>query len=759
MKKLFVFIMAILPVSLSAQYLVQGTVSDAENEEPLVGANVTLLNEAKGTLTDEQGKFSLELTQLQPLKISFVGYKTKTVNPQADEWMNIELKPQVELEEVVIKAVRAEKTTPVTQSTIEKKELERQYLGQDALFALEDLTPSLIAYSESGTNFSNYGQMRLRGIDQTRINITLNGVPLNDMIDQGVFFSNFIDFGNSVESVQVQRGVGTSTNGTSSYAGSINFESINLANAEPSAEAQLMAGAFNTYRASGEINSGLIDDKFAFYSRFTRMTSDGYRYNTSTDAWSFFFSGAYLGKKDMFKITGFTGTSRNGLAYSPVAISDIRIDPRTNYLNENDIDEFGQDMLQLQHTHWFSNNLSLVSTAYYGAAGGDFPFTYADTDSTLAQINYPLYNDHYGLMSYLNFESPAANLNISGGMHTYRFERINQEILMPDEANPYYDERSHKDEISAFIKTNYQLGNLNIYGDLQFRRLQLEIDPDERYLPGTDNVTKDWSFVNPKVGFNYQINNQQSIYTFFGRSGREPTKVDILGGFTLGTYNIASVRADDVKPEFVNDFEAGYRIGNDRIQIQANYFYMDFENEIAPIGEYVPEGFIQLRKNIPQSYRTGVELDWQLNVLPDLIFSGNGTYMKSQIEVYAPEGDNQTYENVSQPLSPEWMGMADLRYKIGLFAEVSLSAQSMGDSYLEPTNREEFVMPGFTVFNASATVFFGRHELGLFFNNILDEQYFTYGAPVDVDFDGSFDQPGYFIQPPRHFYGILKLRF
>lgn len=758
MKKLIIILMALMPVALKAQYLIQGTVLDAEDEKPLIGANVAV-SEDKGTLTDENGQFSLELNQLKPLKISYVGYESKTVTPKSDERMQIMLYPDVELEEIVIKAVRARENTPVTQSTIEKEELEKIFIGQDALFALEDMTPSLITYSESGTNFSNYGQMRLRGIDQTRINITLNGVPLNDMIDQGVFFSNFIDFGNSVESIQVQRGVGTSTNGTSSYAGSINFESINLANAKPSAEAQLMAGSFNTRRVSGEVNSGRINDKFAFYTRFTRMTSDGYRYNTSTDAWSFFFSGAYFGKKDMLKITGFTGTSRNGLAYLPVAISDIEDDPRTNYLNENDIDAFGQDMVQLQHTHWFNKGLSLVSTAYYGGAGGDFPFTFPGEDGTLRQINYPLFNDHYGVMSYLNYESSDDNFNLSGGFHTYRFERVNQEMLMPDKANPYYNERSHKEELSAFAKANYQIGNLNIYGDVQFRTLQLDINPDDNYLPGDANVVKNWTFFNPKLGINYKLNEYQSLYAFYGRSGREPTKVDIFGGITLGTYNIASVRSDDVKPEYVNDLEIGYKIKTPSASIQTNFFYMDFENEIAPIGETIPESFIQLRKNIPNSIRAGIEIDWQVKVLEGLTFSGNGTYMNSKIDAYSPEGDPRKYENVSQALSPEFMGGASLSYLFKDVVDIGFSAQGMGESYLEPTNQELFTMPGFLVFNAHARIMIGKHELSLFANNIFDQEYFTFGTPLDTDENEGFDQPGYFVQPPRNFYGILKLRF
>jgi iron complex outermembrane recepter protein len=758
MKRFIIILLVLMPIALKAQYLVQGTVLDAEDEKPLIGANI-VVRENKGTLTDENGQFSLELDQLKPIKISFVGYQTKKVAPDANGWMKIALDPKIELEEVVIKTVRAEQNIPVTQSTIEKQELEKIFIGQDALFALEDITPSLITYSESGTNFSNYGQMRLRGINQTRINITLNGVPLNDMIDQGVFFSNFIDFGNSVESVQVQRGVGTSTNGTSSYAGSINFESINLSNAEPSAEAQLMAGSFNTLRASGEVNSGKINDKFAFYTRFTRMTSDGYRYNTSTDAWSFFFSGAYFGKKDMLKITGFTGTSRNGLAYLPVTISDIEDDPRTNYLNENDIDEFGQDMVQLQHTHWFNKGFSLVSTAYYGGAGGDFPSTFPGEDGSLKQKNFPLINDHYGVMSYFNYDSPDNDFNLSGGFHTYRFERVNQEILMPNLLNPYYKERSHKEELSAFAKANYQIGQLNIYGDVQFRTLQLDINPDDNYLPEEENVVKNWSFINPKLGLNFQINNNQSLYAFFGRSGREPTKVDILGGFTLGSYNIASVRSDEVKPEYVNNLEIGYKLSAPFVTMQTNLFYMDFENEIAPIGEYVPEGFIQLSKNIPRSYRAGIEVDWQMKLLTNLSFSGNGTYMKSQIDVYAPEGDAQEYENVTQPLSPEWMSGATLSYLFKDIIEIGLSAQGMSQSYLEPTNQKLFTMPGFLVFNAQARVMIGKHELSLFANNIFDQQYFTYGAPVDTNEDQVFDQPGFFVQPPRHFYGILKLRF
>jgi iron complex outermembrane receptor protein len=241
------------------------------------------------------------------LVFAVLGWSTQVALAQnAEDSLRVE-----QLEEVTISAVRAAEDAPVAQVTVNRKTIERQFFGQDGAFLLENLSPSLVSYSESGTGLSNYGQMRLRGIDQTRINITLNGVPLNDMIDQGVFFSNFVDFGNSVESVQIQRGVGTSSNGVSSYAGSINFESISLANAKPSAELQFTGGSFNTLRASAEVSTGLQENRTAFYARVSRIQSDGYRYNTSTAANSLFFSGAYFGKKHAFKFTGFAGQSQN----------------------------------------------------------------------------------------------------------------------------------------------------------------------------------------------------------------------------------------------------------------------------------------------------------------------------------------------------------------------------------------------------------------------------------------------------------------
>jgi len=758
----------------TAQYQVSGRIIDEETGNPLPGASIQIEETGKGTIADADGFYNLSIPEGgYTLFVSFVGFEPKVITVSESMRLTIGLVSNYKLEEVVINAIRGEKNLPLTKYTLEKKAIEDRFLGQDPIFLLNQLTPSLVSYSESGTNLTNYGQMRLRGIDQTRINITFDGAPLNDMIDQGVFFSNFTDFTNSIETIQVQRGVGTSTNGTSSYAGSINFQSIDLRNSSPGAELQLMAGSFNTYRAAAELFSGLQKGKFAFYSRFTKTNSRGYRHHTGTDSYSFFFSGAYFDKNNMVKITGFTGQSKNGLAYSPVAISDIRVEPRTNYINENDIDDFGQDFIQMQYTRSVSESSSWVSSFYYGAAGGDFPAGFYVSDSIFdsgnpenyrieqrfTQINYPLFNDHLGFTSYYQLLTLNRKLNVNGGLHIYTFNRQNLESILPDNGNPYYDERSRKNELSLFAKADYRFNNWSVMVDIQFRTLQLKINPDDHLLPGEPDVFKNWTFINPKIGFMYELDNHKDLYAYYGFSGREPTKIDILGGFQLNEANLPSVNSNNVKPEYVHDMEGGFRLNNEKAQFKINGFFMKFKNEIAPIGAYVPEGFIQLRKNIPSSYRTGIEVDWEWDFLSSLRFSGNATFMKSLIREYDPVEDPGIYRNVSQPLSPSLMGNASLLYHFRDLFEIEFSGNFLGESYLEPTNRKDLVMPGFFITNARCKVnFLQKHSLQFHLNNIFNQQYFTYGAPVDPDFNGIVE-PGYFVQPPRNIYLMLILKF
>jgi iron complex outermembrane recepter protein len=767
-----VFAMAAIH-GLMAQNLLQGKVIDKTNGEALQGVNVRVDGNSQGTISDQAGNFTLSLDKEYPIVLlfSFAGYVQERFEVKNSRFIEVSLDTDYRLEEVIIRATRADETAPYTHSTVQKKALREIYRGQDANFFLEKLTPSIIAYTESGTAFSNYSQMRLRGIDQSRINITLNGVPLNDMIDQGVFFSNFTDFGNSIETIQVQRGVGTSSHGTSSFAGSINFESIHLQQSEPGSELQLTAGSFGSYRASVEANTGIQKNKTAFYTRLSRIYSDGFRDNTSTDSWSMMFSGAYFGDKDIIKFTAFTGKSSNGLAYLPVAESDILANPKTNYLNENDRDAFGQHMAQLQYTRLLNSRLTFHNTAYYGGAGGDFLFTYpaiyniVAEDGSIAeqerleQINYPLTNHHFGYFSTIHYNE-GSTFQMDAGLHLYTFRRNNQEQFMPDKANPYYNERSNKDEISLFAKGEYQLGKVKLYGDVSYRNVVLQIMPDENFLGfNADNIRNNWSFFNPKAGLTWQLQPGNELYASIGRSGREPTKIDLLGGFQVNPVNYALIAQGDViLPEFVNNVEAGYRYRSDKLRFEGNLFYMQFENEIAPIGRFVEEGFIQLRKNMPSSYRTGIELDGHYQILPGLYFNGNLTYMTSRIDEYAPDDEAVVYNNVRPALTPDWLANIAFSLEPIKALKITMSARYMGESFLDPTNRADLMLPSFVVFDSQVEYSYKNARLNVQVLNLANRMYYTYGAPVFSEERNDL-VAGYFIQPPRNAFINLVLNF
>ena len=448
----------------------------------------------------------------------------------------------------------------------------------------------------------------------------------------------------------------------------------------------------------------------------------------------------------------------------PVWIDDIRIEPRTNYLDPGDEDDFAQSVIQLQHTHWFDAQLSLSSSLYYGSAGGDFPFGFDDGTGTIIQQNFPLENDHYGFMTSVSAESNSG-WKIDAGFHTYLFKRINEEGFLPDKDNPYYSDRTNKDEVSVFGKVARNFGNWNVYGDLQLRLVNLEFEPDLAYLEGQGvNPTeatipnRDWTFFNPKIGVRYQVSPETSLFLSLGRSGREPTRADILGSTVISIFNLDQVQdTESVKEEYVTDVEIGADLTIGKFQALANLFYMDFKDEIAPTGEFITEGFVQLRQNIPDSYRAGLEIDWNWQPIEELKFGGQTTYMTSKVKSFTPGGTNETFTDVEHILTPDWLINARAEYQIGKYVTLGLSGRYVGESFLELTNQADLTMPDFFVANAHLTLNWKSHQLDLRLNNLFDELYFTNGAPVDVDFDGLIDGPGYMVQAPRNFFATLRL--
>ncbi|HHP7242490.1 MAG TPA: TonB-dependent receptor [Cyclobacteriaceae bacterium] len=664
--------------------------------------------------------------------------------------------PTKELEEVVIQAVRSEAFYPVTSKIVSQTEIEKVYFGQDAATVIEQTTPSLVLYSDAGTRFGNYNLFRLRGIDQTRINMTLNGVPLNDMIDQGVFFSNFSDFANSIRSFEVQRGVGTSTNGTASYGGSVNFQSVKLTDPEPSYELNLVGGSFDTYRAAAEIKTGLMKNNTAFYGRYSRTLSGGFKNHSSSDAQSFFFSGGYFGNNDVLKITAFAGKTENDQSYLPVPISVINEDEKTNLNNDNDTDDFEQEMIQIQYSRAFNNKTSINTTLYYGGSRGFFPFSLNDT----SQLVFGLRNNHFGLIGDIAYN--MGDLSFTGGMHAYTFLRKNEEWVAPNSSNPYYDDNSTKNELSLFAKANYKLGKLNIFSDLQLRLVSLEFDARAlEDLTGNQTKTRDFAFFNPKIGFGYQLTNNSSIYASYGRASREPARTDFLGqdASSISAANVNQVVNESlVREERVNDYEAGYKYTSDKLHIKGNFFHMDFKDEIAPVGEFIADAFIQLKKNIPESFRQGVELEIEYKPINKLSVNNNITYLNTNVSSFFDERTDQTFDDVRHIFAPTWNTYHSITYNLNKQLTINFSGRYNSESFLELSNRNDLVLPSYFIMDSRINYQLSeKYQISLMLNNIFDERYFTNGAPVDLDFDGVNDEPAYNIQSPRSFFLQFKM--
>ena len=407
---------------------------------------------------------------------------------------------------------------------------------------------------------------------------------------------------------------------------------------------------------------------------------------------------------------------------------------------------------------WSQSSLSLKG--YYGSAGGDFYSGFRDSAGTLTQINYPLRNEHAGAMAQYDVEVNDA-FSLTGGLHLYRFWRRNWETVMPEDESPYYDDRTVKDEISAFVKGRYDLDRLRLFADVQVRGVRMTFTPDSRtILPSVDIPNHDWLFVNPRVGATFFLNQQSNVYASIGRTGREPTRFDLLGSTQISGANIdVLLNPGTVKPEYATDIELGYRVTTSAVDLNVNAFHMMFDNEIAPIGQYIEQQFVQLRKNVPNSTRTGLEVDGAVRFLGHFTARLNATYMMANIDRYEPEniGVDTVYTDVTPVLTPDLMAQIGLTYTPITGLDFTVNGRYVSEQFLELTNDPSLVLDPFFVMDASASWLTPiGHRVVLNVYNITDQFYATNGAT------GSFDGqtvPTIFVQAPLSFALMVELNF
>jgi iron complex outermembrane receptor protein len=645
------------------------------------------------------------------------------------------------LEGVMISAVR-ESSAPISQKTVSRAQIQQHYFGQDVPLVLQGTTPSLTSYAETG-NYWGYSYIRLRGLDQSRINITLDGIPLNDPEDQVLYFADFPDLANSLQSIQVQRGVGTSTNGTASYAGSINLETMSLSGAQRSGTLQLEGGSFGSRRISADYNTGVLPGRLAFYGRLSALQTDGYRYHSGVEGRSGFVSGGYFGDRDILKFTAIAGLMRDTMAYLAVPEADLAVDRRINPLSPRERDGFGEQLAALSYTRLLNANSSLSTTLYRLSAAGDYDVL-LDSLETL-HLDFV----SYGAMSAWSYARNGVKLDLGVNADTYA--RDHYAFMHPDLSNALYFNTGRKRDQAGFVKVAYTAGRATLFGDLQARRAEFIYDPDAN--SGITGRSISWSFLNPKAGVTYQLTTPLSVYASYGKTTREPARSDMFAGFdNLDTSNVAFVGAlDRVRPETVHDVEIGTNYRSQSLDVQANLYSMDFRNEIAPIGALSYIGS-PLRKNVAASYRRGIEADVTYRGIPRWLLTANATESINRIREYTDStGDVAvTYHNVEPLLTPRFQSFGRAQFAATSSIDLALQGRYQSVSFLQNTSDRNFILPAAFDVDASIGLHIGRNELLLRANNLTNSKKYGSGYASDgVSY--------YYVLPPRNVFVTLKV--
>ncbi|HEY5490856.1 MAG TPA: TonB-dependent receptor [Gemmatimonadaceae bacterium] len=626
------------------------------------------------------------------------------------------------LERVTVRAVRAgDAAAPVSERTLSREELQRGYSGQEAPLLLTRV-PGITAYSESGS-FTGYSYLRMRGMDQNRVNLSFDGIPLNDPEDQAFYFSNVPDFANSVESVQVQRGTGTSTFGTASYAGSVNFQSLDLAAARRGGELQLSGGSFDTRRAALQWRSGLVGGRWAMAARATSHQTDGFRSHSGNNASSGFLSAAWYGTRDVVKFTSFAGLSKLHSSYNAADEATVQADPRANPMGLNERDRFSQVFWNLQHVRAIGEHAVLTTTIYRQGAGGWFDVK-VDPDLWRFNLSY----SWYGALSTYSYR--RGMVAFDAGAHVMRYHRDHYLEIWPALANRVYDNTGFKNEQTAFAKLQLTQGRATWFGDLQLRRAAFRYQPDQN--AGVEGPSIAWDMLNPRVGVTWRQTGELSLFASVGSVRREPTRDDMfVGADNLDATNAASILPlDHVRPEHVVDYEAGVHWTRGAVRASANLFAMEFSEEIAPVGALSLTGS-PLRVNVGASHRRGIEGELKWQAAGRLSIDATLAVTDARINRYTDGSSGVVYRNVRSRLTPAVVATQAATWRVGRGFTLLAESRAVSASPLTNTGDRQAQLPGYLLADAAVSWGHGATQLTVRMNNVMDQ--LAYGSGYASD--------------------------
>ena len=814
MKRIYLTLLLQCAVFLAiAQFTLKGTVKN-ETGERLIGANLAISNSFSGTTTDLNGNFqfrNLKNGNFQ-LVISYIGYEKQTqeVRLTGNQTFDVVLKQDhILAEEVLVSATRVKEKTPVAFATVEKSEINDKNMGQDIPYLL-GLTPSFVATSDAGTGVG-YTNFRIRGTDLNRINVTINGIPMNDAESHGTWWVDIPDLASSTDNIQVQRGVGTSANGAAAFGASINLQTTTI-NKDAFAEYSTSAGSFGTMKHSVGVGSGLIREKFTFDARLSKVSSDGFIDRAYADLKSFFLSGGYFTENTIVKLNVFSGLEdtyqawngvpsvrlNNDLSgmqryadhwlYSQKQVDEmVASDSRTYnlYTYENEIDYYQQDHYQFLFSHRLNEALHVNASLFYTAGNGYYeqfkegetledyvisPIVIGDEtieDSDLIRRKW-LDNDFYGTTFSVNHKQETRDFTFGGGYNVYDGDHFGKVIWMRNAGNSqmnheWYRGTGLKKDFNVYAKYNYELTeNLNLFADLQYRTINYTID-------GTDDDLRDlkqahkFEFFNPKVGIFYQLGERQNLYANFARANREPNR---------DNYVDADPEGKQPTFETLNDFELGYKYTSSRLALGVNAYYMLYQNQLILTGEINDVGGA-IMVNVDDSYRAGLELMAGMKLTEKLKWDVNLTLSKNKISDFTDYVDD--WDNGGQienklgttdlAFSPEMIANSQLSWLAAKGLNVGLQTYAVSKQYIDNTSSEDRKLNGYLLNNLKMTYRVPQNfakELNLHFmvNNLFDTQYENNAWVYSYVLGGQrYTMDGYFPQAGLHFLAGIDIKF
>lgn len=662
------------------------------------------------------------------------------------------------LEEVNVKSTIAGEKTPMTFTNISEKEIEKTNLGQDLPYLIS-LTPSVVSSSDAGAGIG-YTYMTIRGTDASRINVTINGIPLNDSESQGVWWVNMPDFTSSVSNIQIQRGVGTSTNGGSAFGATVNLQTDGLKK-EKYFTTSNSVGSFNSVKNNVEFGTGLLNGKFTLDGRLSQITSDGFIDRAASDLKSAYFSAGYYGESSTLKAIIFTGKERTYQAWYGVPGQYSDSLPNFNPYNyEDEVDDYGQTHFQLHYNKKFSTKTYLNLATHYTKGGGyyqqyigtqhnsilyngDYIFgqnelayygledEIVDGDtisiSNLVRRKW-LDNDFYGTTFSLNHSTNKLNLILGGAANNYvgrHYGKVISTEIHGDLDHEYYRNEATKKDLNLYVKVDYDLTNkLNAYLDLQARFVDYTFEGFNSNGEVSDQ-TVNLKFFNPKYGLFYSLSDNSSFYASYSEGKREPNRNDYVESSPNSRPN----------PETLYDTEIGYKYHSNNMAFGINLYNMDYKNQLVKTGAINDVGS-SVHSNIQDSYRKGIELEAAVKLTSKLSWNGNLTIAENKIVEHTEFIDNwdtwgkdeTSYQNTDISFSPNQIAASQFNYVVSDKLNASIITKHVGSQYIDNTQSTERMLDAYTVNNLVFSYKLNLKKvkearITLLVNNVLDHQY------------------------------------